>query len=246
MKTDEIAYPSQLTAAEEQWLHTKPFGTFNRAESQRNLHDVSTLLTLILKHAPKAERIIELGCGPGWLSLILAQLGYDVRGYDLSPEMIAVAKDRARALSPGPQFAVHDMDSPLALPAGEHADVVIIYDALHHCAEDRPVLTNAYASLRPHGILILAEPNRAHATDADSLEAVKRFGVTERGLDARTLARECRAVGFTKTWRYHASGQSFQPRHEGFGETIKMLAYPFLARFIYGNVRTRIWLVAEK
>lgn len=245
MKADEITYPARLTEVERTWLMTKPFGTFNREESQRTFADFSTVLTILNEHAPNAKRVVELGCGPGWLSVFLAQMGYEVSGYDLSPEMIDIARQRARDTGIDINFEVHDMDKPVPETASE-TDVVIIYDALHHCAADEPVLKNAYRTLRKGGILLLAEPNRVHATDADAQEAVARFGVTERGLDASVLRRICKKVGFRQTWRYHASGQSFRPRHNGLVDTLKMLVYPFLARFVFGAFRTRIWFVAER
>ncbi|MBI4022827.1 class I SAM-dependent methyltransferase [Candidatus Berkelbacteria bacterium] len=246
MKEHEIAFPTKLSPAEQAWLRSKPFGTFDRAESQRNLADVATFLALLARHAPDAERIVELGCGPGWLSLFLAQLGYTVTGFDLSPQMIAVAKEKAKQAGVAVTFVVADMEAPIALEPADRVDVVLIYDALHHCQADEPALRSAAQRLRPGGVLILAEPNRAHASDPAAVAATKRFGVTERGLDAAALARSCRQVGFAQVWRYHASGQAFQPRHEGLLETVRMLTYPVLARFIFGAFQTRIWLVAQQ
>ena len=42
--------------------------------------------------APPPRWIIEFGCGTGWLSLALAQLGYDVVGVDISADAIRHAE----------------------------------------------------------------------------------------------------------------------------------------------------------
>ncbi len=42
--------------------------------------------------APPPRRIIEFGCGTGWLSLVLAQRGYDVVGVDISADAIRHAE----------------------------------------------------------------------------------------------------------------------------------------------------------
>ncbi len=42
--------------------------------------------------APPPRRIIEFGCGTGWLSLALAQRGYDVVGVDISADAIRHAE----------------------------------------------------------------------------------------------------------------------------------------------------------
>ena len=57
------------------------------------LHDPSvraawtSLLSAVLPPAP--ARVADLGCGTGTLSVLLAELSYDVSGVDLSPKMIA-------------------------------------------------------------------------------------------------------------------------------------------------------------
>jgi SAM-dependent methyltransferase len=244
-KQAEIDYPAKLDAKEQVWLTTKPFGDFNRAESRRTFQDFSTVLNLIQRHQPKAKRILELGCGPGWLGVFLGEMGFEVSGYDISPEMIEVAKKRAQN-NQSVQFEVADIEETLIDAEINRNDVVIIYDALHHCQSDEKVIGKIFKYLKPGGILILAEPNRVHAHDQDSLEAVERFGVTERGLNAGQLRNLARRLGFGQTWRYHASGQSFEPRNEGLADTIKMLIFPLLVRLYYGRNRTRIWIVAKK
>src|ERR671919_137097 len=70
--------------------------------------------------APEGARVLEVGCGPGHLSIRLArQHGLDVTGLDLDPAMIERA--RANADRPGdgpgrrPSFLVGDVAS-LAFP----------------------------------------------------------------------------------------------------------------------------------
>jgi SAM-dependent methyltransferase len=53
---------------------------------------------LIQTHAPKAEGILELGCGTGIHASLLAQQGYQVYGVDISHEMLQKASDRLSQL----------------------------------------------------------------------------------------------------------------------------------------------------
>ena len=44
---------------------------------------------------PQGARILDAGCGTGFLSLLLAELGYEVTGLDFSDEMLAEAHRKA-------------------------------------------------------------------------------------------------------------------------------------------------------
>jgi SAM-dependent methyltransferase len=51
--------------------------------------------------APAGARVLEVGCGPGHLSIRLARLGFEVAGLDLDPAMIARAQANADRLGNG-------------------------------------------------------------------------------------------------------------------------------------------------
>ena len=49
----------------------------------------------ICRHLPaRPELVLDLACGTGTLTAILAERGYDMTGVDLSPEMLSVARER--------------------------------------------------------------------------------------------------------------------------------------------------------
>lgn len=70
--------------------------------------------------------VADLGCGPGYLTAHLHDLGLDVFGMDLSPAMI----DLAREAYPGLSFEVGSMDA-LESADGELSGVVSWYSAIH-------------------------------------------------------------------------------------------------------------------
>ncbi len=47
------------------------------------------------KHGVKPNLVLDLGCGTGSITNILAKRGYDMIGVDLSPDMLNVARDKA-------------------------------------------------------------------------------------------------------------------------------------------------------
>jgi SAM-dependent methyltransferase len=100
--------------------------------------------------APDGARVLELGCGPGHLSVRLARHhGFDVTGIDLDPAMIARA--RANADRPGegrrPSFLVGDA-AALAFPDGSF-DLAVSTLSVHHWADPTAGLTEIGRVLRP-------------------------------------------------------------------------------------------------
>jgi trans-aconitate methyltransferase len=76
------------------FLHELDHKPFDRAQLDRFAEAVSA-----------AGPVADVGCGPGHVSRYLHERGVDVVGIDLSPQMIA----RARELHPGIRFETGDM-----------------------------------------------------------------------------------------------------------------------------------------
>ncbi|MEL4164282.1 class I SAM-dependent methyltransferase [Corynebacterium bovis] len=61
-------------------------------------------------------RVLDVGTGSGYLAFLLADLGYDVTGIDMSRGMLAVARDRVREAADGdaraPRFVEDDAVAP--------------------------------------------------------------------------------------------------------------------------------------
>lgn len=96
--------------------------------------------------------LADVGCGPGHVTRFLAERHPHVIGVDLSPEMIAVARDRAPSLD----FRVASM---LELPAtdGEWSGIVALYSIIHLSASDRATACREFARvLAPGGWLLVA------------------------------------------------------------------------------------------
>jgi SAM-dependent methyltransferase len=65
--------------------------------------EASYLRDLIHRYTPEARSVLDLGCGTGRHDFLLAEMGYEVVGVDLSEEMLAVARSQQcppRALAP--------------------------------------------------------------------------------------------------------------------------------------------------
>ncbi|MGP3965800.1 class I SAM-dependent methyltransferase [Nonomuraea sp. 3N208] len=97
--------------------------------------------------------VLDLGCGTGSLSLLLAERGHRVAGVDLAPRMVARA--RAKLAGTGAVVLVGDAARP---PVGEQRfDVVLARHLLWTIPEPEAALTRWAALLRPGGRLVLVE-----------------------------------------------------------------------------------------
>lgn len=105
----------------------------------------------LLKLTPK-DKVAEMGCGTGAISIRLAKAGIPLLATDLSPEMIAVAQDKARASGAQVQFAVQDM-TRFAVPRRVHA-VLCACDGVNYLTDLKQVkscFAHVFEALRPGG-----------------------------------------------------------------------------------------------
>jgi 2-polyprenyl-3-methyl-5-hydroxy-6-metoxy-1,4-benzoquinol methylase len=113
-------------------------------------------------------RVIELGCGPGFMSLELARAGHDVLGLDVSSKAIAIAKSVASTdpwiSERGPlEYRVADFLADDDLVRGSF-DAIVTVGALHHFPDQDGVGARVKELLCPEGIFIVQEPTRDRYT----------------------------------------------------------------------------------
>jgi SAM-dependent methyltransferase len=97
-------------------------------------------------------RVGDLGCGPGRITTYLASLGLDAFGIDLSPEMVAVARETYPELT----FDVGTLFN-LDLPDGGLGGALAWYSLVHTPPEDLPkVFAEIHRVLAPGGLLLHA------------------------------------------------------------------------------------------
>ncbi|WP_163543143.1 class I SAM-dependent DNA methyltransferase [Occultella kanbiaonis] len=105
--------------------------------------------------ADGAGPVADLGCGPGRVTTHLASLGLDVFGLDLSPAMVAVARERLPEL----RFVVGSLLELEAagIAPGSLAGAVAWYSIIHTPPAHLPrVFAEFRRALRPGGRLLLA------------------------------------------------------------------------------------------
>lgn len=104
--------------------------------------------------APPAE-VLDVGCGTGSLSLLLAQDGHRVTGVDLSPGMIGQARAKFAAARAEGRFLVGDAAVPPT--GGARFDVVVCRHLIWTLPDPEAALREWTGRLRPGGRLVLVE-----------------------------------------------------------------------------------------
>lgn len=99
-------------------------------------------------------RMLDLGCGTGWLSAILSQFGPTV-GVDLSDHAVREASNRC---SGAEFFAANILDWTEGRRLGTF-DVVVSQEVIEHVPEPMKYLEVAASFLRHGGFLVLTTPN---------------------------------------------------------------------------------------
>ncbi len=103
----------------------------------------------------EGKRILDIGCGTGLLSVKLAKQGAEVTGVDLSADMLAVAVNRAQALSLPIDFVEQPMQQLTGFDGYDAA--VIAIDSLNYLLKRDEVVSTfhqIHASLSVGGTLI--------------------------------------------------------------------------------------------
>ena len=106
-------------------------------------------------------RVLDLACGEGYGSDLLADHAAHVSGVDISPE--AVDHARRRYARDNLEFAV---GSAADIPWDDASfDRVVSFETLEHLSQQREMLAEFRRVLRPDGLLVISSPDRAVYSD---------------------------------------------------------------------------------
>lgn len=101
-----------------------------------------------------ATEVLDLGCGNGSFSALIASSGFNVTGLDHSSSGIEIASKK----HPNTRFAQHDITQPLSIAYHEKYDEVVSTEVIEHLLLPRRLIENAISALKPGGLLILTTP----------------------------------------------------------------------------------------
>jgi len=124
--------------------------------------------------SPKGPAI-ELGCGLGFVSIVLAAHGWRIQATDYESTALEFARHNARINGVNSVlFSSLDWRDP---PAGASYDIVLAADVLYQLVDHTPFLACIRAMLAPDGVAYVADPNRGVADRFESVAQAQGFHV---------------------------------------------------------------------
>lgn len=120
--------------------------------------------------------IFDAACGPGKYAEILISKGATVIGCDISPKMIAHAKERNKGIG---EFFTHDLSQPIRQLNDASFDIVLCALAMHYLEDWNTTIKEFYRILKPNGKLVISiehpffEYNYFKSTEYFNIEPVK-------------------------------------------------------------------------
>ena len=118
--------------------------------------------------APENLRVLDMGCGPGFFSIILARAGYRVTAADYTPAMLDEA--RANACDEGVEQAIDfcRMDAENLEVASDTFDVVVSRNLTWNLPHPEAAYAEWLRVLKPGGLFLNYDANwYAHLYDAE-------------------------------------------------------------------------------
>jgi len=127
-------------------------------------------------------RILDVGCGPGWLAQALTAAGHTVTGVDVDAHDGVASRMHRFVQADLTQGLPHDDEL-----AHSQFDVVLAADVIEHLPDPQRLLRDLAARVRPGGSIIASVPNIGHWYPRSRVLA-GRFDYDQRGiLDATHL-----------------------------------------------------------
>ncbi|NVK63623.1 MAG: class I SAM-dependent methyltransferase [Flavobacteriales bacterium] len=107
-------------------------------------------------HLVKDKRVLDIACGEGYGSHLLASHAKEVIGVDISAETIDFAKNKYKQA-----HLRFEQGSTSAIPIEDHSiDVVVSFETIEHHDQHEQMMKEVKRVLAPGGLLIISSPDK--------------------------------------------------------------------------------------
>ena len=185
-----------VRAEEEASLFRRPFQS--PADTQPRLAGMANVIQL-LALPQDGLRMLDFGCGTGWLARCLATMGNDVLAVDVSSNVLDMARCFLARDPLASELRVEfKRFDGVHLPAEDASmDRIVSFDAFHHVLDQAATLAEMARILKPGGIAVFHEPGPEHSGTPDAQYEMRNFSVIENDIDIHGIWHKAQAVGFT-------------------------------------------------
>lgn len=165
--------------AEQAWYKgwfNSPF--YHKLYFERDEKEAETFIKKLIAHLnpPAGSRMLDVACGKGRHSKILASMGFEVTGIDLSYSSIAFAKESEKD---NLSFYVHDMRLPFWVNYYDYAfNFFTSFGYFKTRREHDDAVRSIAKSLRPNGVFVVDYLNVHYAEEHLLHNEMKQVGNT--------------------------------------------------------------------
>lgn len=156
-------------------------------------------IELVERYVSPGKRLLDIGCGTGWVSCILAQRGYEVIGVDFSERMIELANRNAYHMGVDSRcrFILGEIEETSLGETG--FDGIIALGYLEYILKPKPVLSRIFKLLAPSGTFVAQIWNRIRLVHLLNLRDGPARIFNPFAFCPRILRKTALASGFSKT-----------------------------------------------
>ncbi len=120
---------------------------------------------LFVRQFVSGREVLDLGCGSGYGSSLIAGDASRVVGLDVSPEAVQYSRENFSA----PNLYYLVSDAAQTGLASSRFDVVVCFEVIEHLARQENLVEEACRLLKPDGMLVVSTPNRVFYTEERQL-----------------------------------------------------------------------------
>lgn len=205
LRTGEASAAPQLAGTAANW---QAAARLQIAQEQRAATAEAALAVFSqLPEFPRAQRLLDLGGGPGYVAIALTRANPNLHGevFDL-PQTISVAEENIRAAGLAGRLRGRSGDL-IRDPIGEGYDLIWCSSVLHFVPDIDQAMGKIHAALRPGGVLVCAQ-----AEIPDSQDAARQM--LSYYLSMRMLGRQLTHVGGLRQAMERAGFSDLQTQRE--------------------------------
>jgi ubiquinone/menaquinone biosynthesis C-methylase UbiE len=201
-------YVSNIPDHAKDYLLRKPFlCTPDKSQFYTDMYDALSLIQEL--NIKSAGKILEVGCGSGWMTEILIGLGYEVDALEPCKDILNIAIKKIDTFSkhlqitPKVNFYCETLEE--CILQGSIYDGIIFYATLHHMVDEVKCLKKCYSLLCNGGILGIHEgawlPGNKDVEEKLKNET-KKYGTLESPFTTEYITYLLQECGFININRY--------------------------------------------